>query len=89
MYTVVVHKRAARYLKKLPQDQQTRIKHVLSQMKDHPLGLLGIKSMVGDWAGYHRVRVGNIRIIFWIDEPKNIVYVDHIGPRGDVYKGKA
>lgn len=45
--------------------------------------------MVGDWAGYRRVRVGNVRIIFWVDELKNIVYVDHIGPRGDVYKGKA
>ena len=89
MYAVVVHKRAARYLKKLPQGQQTKIKHVLSQMKSQPLGLPAIKNMVGDWAGYHRVRVGNIRIIFWIDEPKNIVYVDHIGPRGDVYKGKA
>ena len=89
MYTVVVHRHAARYLKKLPRDQQTRIKHLLSQMKNHPLELSGIKSMVGDWAGYHRVRMGNIRIIFWIDEPKHIVYVDHIGPRGDIYKGKA
>lgn len=62
---------------------------MLSQMKSYPLGLPGIRSMVGDWAGYHRVRVGNIRIIFWIDEPNDIVYVDHIGPRGDVYKGKA
>ena len=89
MYAVVVHKRAARCLKKLPQDQQTRIKNILSQMNSRPLGLPSIKSMVGDWAGYHRVRMGNVRIIFWIDELKEIVYVDHIGPRGNVYKGKA
>jgi mRNA interferase RelE/StbE len=88
MYTIVVHRRAAGYLKKLSHDQQTRVKHVLNRMKNNPLGLSGIKSMVGDWAGYQRVRIGNIRIIFWIDEDKKVVYVDHIGPRGDVYKGK-
>jgi Cytotoxic translational repressor of toxin-antitoxin stability system len=89
MYTLVVHRRAARYLKKLPQDQQTRIKHVLNEMRNDPFGLSDIKSMVGDWAGYQRVRVSNVRIIFWIDKDKKIVYVDHIGPRGDIYKGGA
>ena len=45
--------------------------------------------MVGDWAGYYRLRVGNVRVIFWIDKDENIISVDHIGPRGDVYKGGA
>ena len=44
--------------------------------------------MAGDWAGYHRVRVGNVRVIFWIDKD-NLISVDHIGPRGDIYKGGA
>jgi mRNA interferase RelE/StbE len=87
MYTVVVHRRAVRYLKKLPQDQQTRIKYVLDEMGNDPFGLSDVKNMVGDWAGYQRVRVGSTRIIFWVDKDKKIVYVDHIGPRGDVYKG--
>jgi mRNA interferase RelE/StbE len=30
--------------------------------------------------------VGKLRIIFWFDEKEDVVYVDHIGPRGDVYK---
>lgn len=42
--------------------------------------------MLGEWAGYHRIRVGNIRIIFWFEKTEDIVYVDHIGRRGDVYK---
>ena len=42
--------------------------------------------MVGEWAGYHRIRVGKLRIIFWFDEKDDVVYVDFIGPRGDVYK---
>ena len=42
--------------------------------------------MVGEWAGYSRIRVGNLRVIYWYDEIQNTIYVDHIGPRGDVYK---
>ena len=45
-----------------------------------------VKHMMGEWSGYHRLRVGSLRIIFWFDESEDIVYVDHIGPRGDVYK---
>lgn len=86
MYAVVVHRRAARYLGTLSQDQQGRLKHVLNEMKHDPLAISGIKRMAGDWAGYHRVRVGDIRVIFWIDKDKHLVSVDHIGPRGDVYK---
>ena len=42
--------------------------------------------MAGEWIGYKRIRVGDFRIIYWIDKDENIVYVDHIGPRGDIYK---
>jgi mRNA interferase RelE/StbE len=42
--------------------------------------------MVGEWTGYHRIRVGNLRIIFWYDQSNELIYVDHIGPRGDAYK---
>ena len=46
MYTVVVHRRAVRYLKKLPQDQQTRIKYVLNDMGNDPFGLSNVKTDV-------------------------------------------
>ena len=86
MYRVVVHQRAARYLKRLPQGKKERIKSVLHNLALDPLNHPNVKSMVGEWAGYRRVRVGNIRIIFWIENAEEIIYVDHIGPRGDVYK---
>jgi mRNA interferase RelE/StbE len=30
--------------------------------------------------------MGDVRIIFWLDTQEMMVYVDHIGPQGDVYK---
>lgn len=42
--------------------------------------------MAGEWAGYQRIRIGEMRVIFWYDDENDTVYVDHIGPRGDIYK---
>jgi mRNA interferase RelE/StbE len=42
--------------------------------------------MAGDWSGNYRIRVGSIRVIFWFDENEDIIYIDHIGSSGDVYK---
>ncbi len=86
MFKVVVHKRAVRYLNKLPISQKEKIKDVLKELGIEPLQRSDIKHMLGEWKGYYRIRIGDIRIIFWIDQEENTIYVDHIGPRGDIYK---
>ena len=37
-------------------------------------------------SGYYRLRIGDERIIFWVERQEVTIYVDHIGPRGDIYK---
>jgi mRNA interferase RelE/StbE len=86
MSKVKVHRHAAKYLQGLPKDSKERIKDVLKRLEVTPLEQPDVRHMVGEWAGYHRIRVGKLRIIFWFDEKDDVVYVDHIGPRGDVYK---
>ena len=86
MSQVIVHRHAARYLSRLPKATKQRIKNILKELVSAPLERSDIKRMLGEWTGYHRIRAGQIRIIFWYDEKKDVVYVDHIGPRGDVYK---
>ncbi|MGB5421378.1 MAG: type II toxin-antitoxin system RelE/ParE family toxin [Desulfobacterales bacterium] len=86
MSKVVVHRHATRYLQHLPKNIKQRIKNVLKQLEQNPLDLPGVKHMAGEWSGYHRLRTGKYRIIYWFDDKEDIVYVDHIGPRGDVYK---
>lgn len=85
-YRVVVHRHAARYLRKLPPKQQERLKALLRELGEAPLDRPGSKAMAGEWAGYHRLRAGDLRVIYWVDRPQQTVYVDHIGPRGDIYK---
>lgn len=86
MFEVIVHKRAAQYLRKLPKPQKESIKKVLTELRTKPLQKFNIKQMLGEWKGYYRIRIGNIRVIFWIDQEENTIYIDHIGPRGNVYK---
>ncbi len=42
--------------------------------------------MVGEWKGYHRIRIANVRIVFWMSSDEKTIEVDHIGSRGDIYK---
>jgi len=86
MSKVIVHQHAAKYLKRLPKETKERIIEILKGLEDNPLGQSNVKHMVGEWAGYHRIRAGKLRIIFWYDQSDDVVYIDHIGPRGDVYK---
>ena len=86
MSKVIVHRSVAKYLKRLPQEAKDRIKKILKQLENNPLNYPGIKQMYGEWSGYHRIRLGKLRAIFWYDSKEDIVYADHIGPRGDVYK---
>jgi len=51
MYRVIVHRRASRYLKRLPKYQKDRIKNILNQLENQPFDLLGVKHMVGEWDG--------------------------------------
>ena len=85
-YHVIVHKRAATYLQRLTISQKERLKEAIKKLEENPLNLPQMKIMVGEWAGYRRLRVGDWRIIYWVDESKQIVYIDYIGARGDIYK---
>ena len=35
----------------------------------------------------YRVRVGDIRLVYWVDWVKKVVEITFIGPRGRAYKG--
>jgi mRNA interferase RelE/StbE len=86
MSKVVIHHTAAGYIKRLSSDARNRIKAVLKQLEEDPLEHSDVKHMQGEWKGYNRLRIGKMRIIFYYDAAEDTVYVDHVGPRGDVYK---
>ncbi len=86
MWQIVLHKRVVKYYKRLPSTLQKAVKLAFHSIETSPTESENISLMSGDWAGWSRMRVGQLRIIFWIDTPNHKVFIDHLGPRGDVYK---
>ena len=86
MANLVIHSRAAGYIQKLDGRIKTQLRAKLTALANNPDAMAGVKPMAGEWAGFHRLRHGDLRIIFWFDRRKDTVVIAHVGPRGDVYK---
>ena len=75
----------------MPKDRATQMRDALREVAalediaSHP----NIKTMAGGMAGWSRLRVGSYRAILQLTVIKidEVLYVDAIGPRGDIYKG--
>jgi mRNA interferase RelE/StbE len=91
MRAIVFHRRAARYLSRMPRDRAIQVRDALREVAelaaitDHP----NIKSMIGTMDGWFRLRVGSYHAILQVTlmEIDEVLYVDAIGPRGDIYNG--
>lgn len=47
---------------------------------------INVKKLKGKWEGYHRIRIGKIRIILKANFKEREIFIDTIDYRGDVYK---
>ncbi len=81
MYQIIIKKKAKKFIDKLPINEKKR---VISAIERLPNGE-DIKKLKGH-ADLLRLRVGEYRIIYSVDNGKLIVYVVDIGTRGDIYK---
>jgi mRNA interferase RelE/StbE len=86
MPKLVVHRRAARYLGRMDARIKAQLMAKLERLASNPGGMAGVKPMAGEWAGFHRMRHGDLRVIYMHDLSADTIVIAHIGPRGDVYK---
>ena len=86
MAKLLVHSRAARYIERMDARIKAQLKLKLEELAKNPKAVPGIKPMAGEWSGFHRMRHGDLRIIFLLDRPNDTIVIAHVGPRGDVYK---
>lgn len=81
MYQIVIKKRAKKFIDKLPQNERKRVVSAIEQLPNGE----DIKKLKG-FDDLLRLRVGNYRIVYTVDNGKLIVYVIDIDNRGDIYK---
>ena len=86
MPRLLIHKRAARYLERMDARIKAQLVAKLADLAKDPAAAPGVKAMAGDWTGYHRLRHGDLRVIFLHDRTADTILIAHVGPRGDVYK---
>ena len=78
--------RAAKYFQKLDAHTKERMKKALRKLSlEPPQG--DIKAMQGQ-RNVYRCKVGDWRLLFSIDSESNLIIVNKIAPRGEVYKGR-
>lgn len=80
-YQIVIEKRAEKFIRKQTKDNQARLLRAI-----YALPFSGnIKPMVGQ-KGLYRLRVGDFRVIYTVEQEIVTVRVLDAGNRGDVYK---
>jgi len=84
-YTVTILPSALGELAELPRHDQKRIKERIDRLAADPRPP-GAKKLKGK-SDLFRLRSGNYRIIYSIEDVRLIVLVIRIGPRRDVYRG--
>ncbi len=88
-YNVLLNPKAYEELKSLPLEISERIKDAFKNLKDDPFKARSgtdIKPLSGTSnPRLYRLRVGDYRAIYWIDEENGEVLVEKIAPRKKAY----
>ncbi|MBI2872762.1 MAG: type II toxin-antitoxin system RelE/ParE family toxin [Chloroflexi bacterium] len=83
-YRLVVRPRAARQLGHLPVQEQARLAQAIEALAATPRPR-GVEKLRG--AYLWRIRVGEYRVVYAIDDTAQTVTVARVGHRRDVYRG--
>jgi mRNA interferase RelE/StbE len=81
-YRLIFEPRAFRELRRLPPQAAARIVRVIDLLAEEPRPH-GARKLVGQEA--YRVRAGDYRVIYDIDDPGRAVFIVTIGHRREVY----
>ena len=85
-YSVEVEPKAEKWL--LGQDLHVRRRIIagLKRLADWPVRGKNISSLKGPFQSLYRLRIGDYRAVFAVDDKREVVSVREIGHRGNVYR---
>lgn len=82
-YTILIEKPAEKFISKLPKGEKERVLRAIAKLPDEG----DIKRLQGKKGrGLNRLRVGEYRIIYSVNNGKLTVLVVDAGNRGEIYK---
>lgn len=80
MYKIIIKKKAKKFIDKLSKNEQLRIVKAIKLLPHEG----DIKKLKGH-EKMLRLRVGNYRIIYTVDNGELVIYVIDVGNRGEIY----
>ena len=81
MYRIIIKKKAKKFIDRLPKNERVRIVRAIEMLPNGE----DIKKLKGH-NDLMRLRVGEYRIIYTVDNGELIVYIIDADNRGEVYK---
>ncbi|MFN5130489.1 MAG: type II toxin-antitoxin system RelE family toxin [Burkholderiales bacterium] len=84
MYQIEYSKQSIRVLRRMPTNTAMLIRSRIETVALDPFAAPGVKKLVGR-DGY-RLRVGDWRVLYFLDGQRLRVLVTEIGPRGGIYQ---
>lgn len=85
MYEVVISPYAVRDFKRLPKIIVARVDRAILKLRDNP-HIPSIRFLKHSKLADFRIRVGDYRILFDIDESRKIIIILRVGHRKDIYR---
>jgi len=87
IWRVELSRNSIKYLKKLDKSISQRILRNLEKLEttENPLTQKDVRSLSGKLKGFHRLRVGDFRLIFELDRKDKRIGIHVIVSRGDAY----
>jgi mRNA interferase RelE/StbE len=83
-WQVVIHRKAERILRRLEGDTLERIRQAIRKLASDPRPT-GVKKLAG-YENLFRIRMGDWRIIYAIEDERLIILILEISPRGGAYR---
>ena len=84
-WRVILLHEPAKVLRRLPRDLLRRFRHAIRELAVNPRPSGCVK--LAGYENLYRVRVGDWRIIYALEEERLVVVVIEIAPRGEAYRG--
>lgn len=82
-YSLSIKQSAAKALAKIEGEDRQRIINAIDQLKTNPVAGSVLK---GEFSGLRRIRVGNYRVVYEVQDEKLVILVIRIGHRREAYR---
>ncbi len=86
MHKIVIHRHAIKFYQKADDVLKERVADAIDLIARNPHLNRHVKKLKGDLKHMHRFRMGDLRILYEIDDAQETVWIKTIEWRGSAYK---